>query len=483
MADRTASRRDFLKVSAAGSLALGAVAFDASRAGARVLPLRQSPPPRPSPNDKIQIALIGAGGQGQHDTRVALEVPGVALVAASDCYDGRMTRCKEKWGDHVVTARHYQEILARPDVDAVIIATSDHWHQQIAIDAMNAGKDVYVEKPMIQRADQGQAVIDAAKKTGRIVQVGSQRVSSIVYTKARELVEAGAIGDLNLVEAHIDRNSALGAWQYSIPPDASPQTIDWERYLGPAPEHAFEAQRLFRFRNYRDYGTGVAGDLFVHLFSGIHYILASNGPTRVLASGGLRFWKDGRDVPDVMIAVCDYPATATHPAFNLTLRVDFAAGGGGGSQFRFVGSEGMLTLEGDEVRVAKSARSKAPGYTIDTFPEAVQKAFLEEYYEKYPNEEPSFRRTHPTMQQQPEDVWTAPRGYDDSYDHFVNFFEAVRTRHPVVEDPTFGLRAAGPAVLSNVSYFEQRPVSWDPETMVEVDQDETTRTSARAAVL
>jgi predicted dehydrogenase len=485
MAERTASRRDFLKISAAGPLAIGTAAFGASalgagRAGARVLP-RQPSPPSPSSNDKIQIALIGAGGQGQHDTDVALEVPGVALVAVCDCYDGRMTRCKEKWGDHLVTARRYEEILARPDVDAVIIATSDHWHQKIALDAMNAGKDVYVEKPMVQHADQGQVLIDAAKKTGRILQVGSQRVSSIVYTKARELIEAGAIGDLNLVDAYIDRNSALGAWQYSIPPDASPQTIDWDRYLGPAPKRPFEAQRLFRFRNYRDYGTGVAGDLFVHLFTGIHYILASNGPTRVIATGGLRFWKDGRDVPDVMIAVCDYPATDTHPAFNLTLRVDFAAGGGGGSQFRFVGSEGMLTLEGDEVRVAKSAREEAPGHTIDTFPEAVQQAFLKEYYEKYPKEEPSFGRTHAAMRPQPEDVWTAPSGYDDSYDHFANFFDAVRTRGSVIEDATFGLRAAGPAVLSNVSYFEQRPVSWDPDQMVEVDGDKTARTSASAA--
>ncbi|MPY88464.1 MAG: gfo/Idh/MocA family oxidoreductase [Luteitalea sp.] len=481
MADGTASRRKFLKVSATASCALGAAALGSRRAGgAHVLPLRAPPARVPSPNDKIHLALIGAGLQGQHDTNVALQVSGTELVAASDCYDGRMARCKERWGKHLMTARHYEEILARADVDAVIVATSDHWHQKVALDAMNAGKDVYVEKPMVQHADQGWALIDAAKKTGRILQVGSQRVSSIVYAKARELIESGAIGELNLVEAYIDRNSALGAWQYSIPPDASPETIDWARYLGRAPKRPFEAMRLFRFRNYRDYGTGVAGDLFVHLFSGIHYILASNGPTRILATGGLRFWKDGRDVPDVMLAFCDYPKSETHPSFNLALRVDFAAGAGERSQFRFVGSEGVLTLEGREVRVAKMPRSKAPGYTIETFPEAVQEAFLEKYYERYPEEKPSVRQEHMAMRQQPEDVWVAPPGYDANYHHFANFFDAVRTRKTVVEDATFGLRAAGPAVLSNVSYFEERPVSWDADRMVEVTGEKTKPTSAQA---
>ena len=269
-------------------------------------------------------------------------------------------------------------MLARPDVDAVIIATPDHWHQKIAIDAMNAGKDVYLEKPMIQHAEEGAAIIEAANKTKRIIQIGSQRVSSVIYEKARQLYKSGAIGQLNLVEAYTNRNSAMGAWQYTIPPDASPQNIDWDRFLGHAPKRPFEPIRLFRWRNYQDYGTGVGGDLFVHLFSGIHYVLNSHGPTRILSTGGIRYWNDGRDVPDVMLAIFDYPKTASHPAFNLFLKINFAAGGGEESRFQFVGDEGTITIgnvgAGNGCSIQKTKRPADPGLSIGTFPEGAAEA-------------------------------------------------------------------------------------------------------------
>ncbi|HXG92950.1 MAG TPA: Gfo/Idh/MocA family oxidoreductase [Blastocatellia bacterium] len=443
------SRREFLKLAAAGS-------FIASRSHF-VLATNQNEPKNVSANDKIRLATIGIGGQGTADTTVALRVPGVELVAVADVYDGRLIRAKEVFGNQIFTTRDYREILARPDVDAVIIATPDHWHSQISLDAMSAGKDIYCEKPMVQTLDEGRRVIEVQRKTNRIFQVGSQRVSSVVYQKAKELLASGAIGELNLIEAWWNRNSPIGAWQYSIPPDASPSNIDWDRFLGKAPKRPFEPVRLFRWRNYRDYGTGVAGDLFVHLFSGMHYVTGSNGPTRVMTSGGLRYWNDGRDVPDVMLGVYDYAKTAQLPAFNLFLKVNFADGMGENSGFRFVGSEGVMTIA-QGVTVSRRQKPKEPGYTINTFPKEVQEAFLKAYRAKYPED----RRQ---ISEASETTYSAPPGYSDSLDHFTNFFEAVRTRKPVVEDAVFGFRAAGPALLSNLSYFDNRVYGWNPDTM------------------
>jgi predicted dehydrogenase len=424
--------------------------------GGAVLPAAAQSAPR-SPNDKVQFASIGIGGMGFADLGSAVATPGTKLMAVCDCYDGRLAHARELYGKELETTRDYREILSRKDIDAVIIATPDHWHARIAVDAMEAGKDVYVEKPMVQNWEDGKRVLEAQKKTGRILQVGSQRVSSIVYKKAQELYRAGSIGQLNMVEAWWDRNSAIGAWQYSIPTDASPRTIDWDQFLGPAPKHEFDPVRFFRWRNYRDYGTGVAGDLFVHLFSGLHFVLGAVGPERVFASGGLRFWKDGRDVPDVLLGLYDYTATASHPGFNLSLRVNFVNGAGETSGFRFVGSEGVMTI-GRGVTLVKQPPEREPGYTIGTFSKETQAAFLKEYRAKYPRTRPTSTSMKPTVDEE----FLAPPGYSDHRDHHANFFAAVRSRQPLTEDSVFGLRAAGPALLSNLSYFSGRILEWDP---------------------
>jgi predicted dehydrogenase len=436
-----ASRRHFLKTAAASTGLLAAQA------------------PRPA-NDHIQVALIGAGGQGTGDAHSSVAQHGVKLVAVADCYDGRLQRAKEVFGSDIFTTRDYREILARRDIDAVIIGTPDHWHRTISIDAMNAGKDVYCEKPMVQHVDDGKPVVDAWQKSNRIMQVGSQRVSSVVYQKAKDLLKSGAIGELNMVEAWWDRNSAIGAWQYSIPPDASTATCDWDRFQGRSPHVAWDAKRFFRWRNYRDYGTGVAGDLFVHLFSGMHFVTGAIGPSRVYASGGLRFWKDGRDVPDLLLGVYDYDATDQHPAFNLALRVNFEDGSAENSGFRFIGSEGIMTI-GNGVTISKSPSAVEPGYTVDTFAKTTQDEFLREYHKQHPPQ----RANADSMRPDREDKYLPPPGYSDHLDHHRVFIEAVRSRKPVVEDPVFGFRAAGPALLSNISYFEQRMCKWDPKTM------------------
>ncbi len=415
--------------------------------------LAQTATPR-GPNDMVNLALIGAGIQGQFDTRVALSTPGVKLVAVADCYDGRLAHAKELWGQDIFTTRDYKEVLARKDVDAVLIATPDHWHKQAAVDAMHAGKDVYLEKPMIHIYPDGPAIIDAARSTNRILQVGSQRVSNVAYVKAKELLNSGAIGKLNMVQARWDRNSSTGAWNYSVPVDASIQTCDWPRFEGSAPKHPWDAERFFQWRKWKDYGSGVAGDLFVHLFSGTHFITGSNGPTRAVATGALRFWKDGRDANDVLLALFDYPQ-----GFNLSLRVNFVDGGEESEGFLFTGSEGQMEIAGNTVTVNRSPLATEPGYTVSTFAEAMQKQTVDAYRQKYPVKHPD----GPPVQDV--EKFAAAPGYLDSYDHFHNFFNAVRSRQPVVEDATFGFRAAGAALLANLSVSEDKIIHWNPETM------------------
>jgi predicted dehydrogenase len=446
------SRRDFLRLVTAGATV--------AAGGGHLLADDEADDKckKVTANDRVGLALIGAGGQGNSDTRAALLVPGVELVAVCDVYDGRLQRAREVYCDQVFTTRDYRQVLDRKDVDAIVIGTPDHWHMPIAVAAMEAGKDVYCEKPMVRVAAEGLKMVEAQKKTGRILQVGSQRTSSIVYQKARDLVASGAIGEINLVEAWWNRNTAIGAWQYTIPPDAAPETVDWDRFLGSAPKRPFEPIRLFRWRNYQDYGTGVAGDLFVHLFSGLHCITGAVGPSRVYATGGIRYWKDGRDVPDVMLGLYDYPKTDKHPEFTLSLKVNFADGSGGEEGFRFVGSEGVLSLGGDGITLAKRTPEKEPGYTIGTFPKAMQDAFLKEYRQRYPERTEDIENTKVER-------FTAPREYSEHRAHLKNFIESVRTRKPPYQDAVFGLRAAGPAVVSNVSLWEKRPVAWDPETM------------------
>lgn len=401
-------------------------------------------------NDQINIALIGAGGMGVQDTITALQVPGIKLIAVCDLYDGRLKEAKERWGAGIVTTRSYKEVLNRKDIDAVIIATPDHWHQQISIDSLKAGKHVYCEKPMVHSIGEGPAVIKAQQESGKIFQVGSQGVSSLGNEKAKELLKDGAIGELNYAEGFWARHSPTGAWQYPIPEDASPSTLDWESFLGKAPKRPFDKTRFFRWRNYTDYGTGMSGDLFVHLFSSLHFITDSFGPNKVYSSGGLRYWKDGREVPDVLLGTFDYGQSKAHPAFNLSLRCNFVDGTSGTTFLKLIGSEGSMDVTWDDVTLK---RNKAVSSDDPFFIEQMKKAGKEAGGRKriLPPDEFTFR---------------AEKGYKGGpYDHFVNFFEAIRKNGKVAEDAIFGYRAAAPALLCNDSYHQDKAILWNPDKM------------------
>jgi predicted dehydrogenase len=454
------SRRKFIKLSTATTLLAGSAT---TTLGIKSNQLLQTEPIKPiSPNDKIRIATIGIGGMGNGDTQTALRIPGVELVAAADVYDGRLTRVKEVYGNQIFTTRDYREILTRTDIDAVIIATPDHWHSQIMLDAMNAGKDIYCEKPMVQSIEEGLPVIEAQRKTNRVIQVGSQFISNVLYQKAKELLDSGTIGNLNMIEASIYRRFPQAAWQYTIPPDASPQNIDWDRFLGKAPKRSFDPIRLFRWRNYWDYGTGIGGDLFVHLLTIIHYVTGSNGPNKIMATGGLRYWDDGREVPDQLVGLYDYPKTEKRPAFNAILNVNFADGRVDAGQFeqwtvRLVGSEGIITID-RALTLTRKPRPKEPGYSTGSFSRAVQEQYLKEYNAKYSSSTVQINASS-------DEIYVAPPNYDPRLDHFANFFEGVRTKKQTREDATVGFRAAAPAILANQSYREKRVITWDADQM------------------
>lgn len=405
-----------------------------------------------SANDQINIALIGAGGMGCADTITALQVPGVKLVAVCDLYDGRLADAKKKWGNDLFTTKHYKEILNRKDIDAVIVGTPDHWHRQISIDAMAAGKHVYCEKPMVHTVEEGPDVIAAQKKYGKVFQVGSQGLASLGNEKARDLLKDGAIGKLNYAEGFWARRAPVECWQYPIPEDASNKTVDWDTFLGNAPKHQFDAMRFFRWRNYRDYGTAMAGDLYVHLFSSLHFITGSLGPDNIYSTGGLRFWNDGREVPDVQLGAFDYPETAAHSAFNLSLRCNFVDGTSGTTYLRIVGSEGAMDVEWDRVTLKRNkAFASEDPFMIAQMARAGKS--IDERKKMLPPE---------TV------VFEAEKGYKGAhYDHFANFFAAIRSgkKESIVEDAVFGYRAAAPALLSNESLIRKKSIQWDPVNM------------------
>ncbi|MEJ0029161.1 MAG: Gfo/Idh/MocA family oxidoreductase [Bacteroidota bacterium] len=262
------------------------------------------------------------------------------MAGICDLYTGRIENAKETYGKDLYTTINYKELLDRKDIDAILLCTTDVWHARIAMDALAKGKHVYCEKPMVYKISEGQPLIAAAKKAGKVFQVGSQRVSSIGYAKAKELLASGEIGKLNMVNAVYDRQSSIGAWEYTIPKDASAATCNWDKFIEATEKMSFDAKKFFWWRAFKDVGTGVAGDLFIHLLSGVHFIANSKGPETIVSTGQFSYWKDGRDLPDVMAGIMQYPDTKEHPAFQLTLQVNFISGTGGQQVIRLVGSEG-----------------------------------------------------------------------------------------------------------------------------------------------
>lgn len=402
-------------------------------------------------SSEIRIALIGKGGMGTADANSALRVPGVKITAVCDVYETRLEDAKKQWGDHIFITKDYNDILKRSDVDAVLIGTPDHWHQPIAIAAMKAGKHVYCEKPVIHKISEAEKLIDAQRVSGMYFQAGSQGMASLGNRKARQLLRSGAIGKVNFIDGQFTgAPGTLG--YYPVADNASEKTIWWKRFLGNAPKHKFDPQRFFYWRNWKDYGTGIAGDLFVHVLASLHYITDAIGPEKVYTTGGIRHYTDGyRDTPDVMLAYLDYPDREDLGAFTVQLGANYVDGVSrkwGSMDFRIVGSEGTLDVAWDKV-------------TLKTLHKA-DTAFLQAL-------EPIGQGIDtPVAKSEKEIEFIASSDYKGGhYDHFENFFTGIRNKTPLVCDVMFSVRSAAPALLSYESYERGEAVYWDAENLKE----------------
>ncbi len=440
------TRRDFMKTT---SGAAGA-ALVASCEMLEAAPIPASPGPV-APSDTLHFGIIGVGMQGNGLLATSIRLPGVECIAACDLYDGRHDLAKEIVEKPIATTRRYQDLLDNKDVDCIIAAVPDHWHKQIVVDCCNAGKDVYCEKPMTHQVSEGFEMIAAEKKNNRIVQIGSQRRSSIIFAKAKELVEQGAIGRVYQVEGMMGRNDPCGAWEYPPPPDLSPETLDWETWLGTAPKRPFDPIRFARWRAFQDYGEGIPGDLMVHLLTGTHYIMGATAPPqRALSAGGQYRWKDhGRDVPDAMTTLYAYPD------FNVTIRVTLDTDAP--ETTRFMGTGGIMEIQDNAVTVfAQDSLDHAPCYYTHSYPQKLRAEFVEKWQTEHAPK-PATQTIIPSQS------FYTPPGYNDDREHLWNFFESVRTRRPSVEDASFGNNTAIACHMANYSYFKKTVAVWDEQ--------------------
>jgi predicted dehydrogenase len=401
------------------------------------------------PERKIRFVSIGTGIRGCDLLRSARKVPNGVCVGTADLYDMHRKAGVEAWGADVPTTRDYRELLDRKDVDAVIVAVADFQHRRVVLDCIAAGKDVYCEKPMSHNVADGLAMVKAVQEGKRIFQAGSQRVSNMVYRKAAEIYKSGRLGEVTFIEGHSDRNSPSGAWVYPIAPDASPETIDWTAWLRDAVPRPFDPVRFFRWRCFADYGEGVAGDLFVHLLSGIQCAIGINAvPARAYSTGSLTSFKDGRDFPDLLATLYDYPGAQVSVHCNQN--------NAAGEPIIFYGKEATMTINGNTLTVApQDTRPQPEGYSLNGWTAEAKQKYLEEWRAAHPQPPAPLPLT---------ESYSAPQGYDDTTEHIAAFFRGVETREHVVEDEVFGNNTAIACHMANHSYFHKDVATWDPAT-------------------
>jgi len=385
-------------------------------------------------NDKLQIGWIGVGTRGYAGLDWLHTAAGddVRITAICDTYQGYIARAKDRlktiWGDVPPAYNDYRELLADKNVDAVFIMTPEHLHHDMTIAALAAGKHVYIEKPLAHTIEEGFEIVRAWEKSGKIVQVGTQNRSSSLYKRAKELVDQGMIGDVHFVRAFWYRNSldTDPAWRYAIPPEATEQNTDWNRFLGPAPKRAWSPERYFQWRLYWDYSGGISTDLLVHQTDIVNYMLGKTVPQTCTASGGIYRWHDDRDVPDTFSATYEYPGE---------LQINYSCYFGNvhyGYGEQLCGNEGTIEVMNrqDLYFTPETFGGKAPARVS-----ARQPIHL--------NGKADFGER------------------DGAINHFRNFIRSVEGREKPIAPPTIGQQAAIGGHMATLSFKNKKKAIWD----------------------
>ncbi len=364
-------------------------------------------------------------------------------------FDAEMT-------DSPIRYRTYKEMLASKDIDAVIIATPDHWHGTMIIEAARAGKHVYCEKPMTWTVPETYEVVKAVKENNIAFQLGHQNRQNDSYFKAREAFDKGIIGKVNLIEVTTNRNSPGGAWVYDIDKEANEQNIDWKQFIGPAPDHAFSLERFFRWRCWWDYSTGLSGDLFTHDYDAMNQILDLGIPHSAVSSGGIYHFKDGRTVPDVLNSVFEYPDKDLSLVYSASLASNKKRGR------TIMGHDGYLDV-GGSLKVFVDRNSTK-------YKEDIKKGLIDPnipLYSYTPGQKKVDAVTSATEQ------YFASRGLLYSYQgekrvstthlHIKDWINAIRTNTQPACNIDQGFEEAISAHMGTIAYREQRKVYWDAE--------------------
>jgi len=385
-------------------------------------------------NQKINIGWIGVGTRGYAALQwLHTAAPtDVTITALCDTYQGYIARAKDRmktiWGNEPAAYVDYHDLLADRNVDAVFIMTPEHLHRDMTVAALQAGKHVYIEKPLAHTIEEGFEIVRAWEQSGKVVQVGTQNRSSSLYKKAKELIDQGMVGPVQYVRAFWYRNSLPNdpAWRYTIPPQATPANTDWNRFLGSAPKRSWSPERYFQWRLYWDYSGGISTDLLVHQTDIVNFMLNRTTPKTCVASGGIYRWHDDRDVPDTLSAIYEY-ADNFHINYSCFFGNDHY---GYGEQV--CGNEGTIEVMNrqDLYFTAETFHGKAPAAIAARKPIHL-------------NGKADFGEA------------------DGVNNHFRNFIQAVLGNEKVIAPPTVGQQAAISGHMATLAYRNQKRVIWD----------------------